>query len=106
VEVDAPVFVRVENTMDRSTTFRGYRNESLACRFTHADGTLDLSRVQLTIDGNAWPLLSVERPEPGMWQINARLKGLSRGAHELRLRTARSDFSKPFIVKSDPAFEL
>jgi tRNA (mo5U34)-methyltransferase len=106
VEVDAPVFVRVENTMDRSTTFRGYRNESLACRFTHADGTLDLSRVQLTIDGNAWPLLSVERPEPGMWQINARLKGLSRGAHELRLRTARSDFSKPFIVESDPAFEL
>jgi len=62
--------------------------------------------VQLTIDGNAWPLLSVERPEPGMWQINARLKGLSRGAHQLRLRTARSDFSKPFIVESDPAFEL
>jgi SAM-dependent methyltransferase len=106
VEADAPVFVRVENTMDRSTTFRGYRNESLACRFTHADGVLGLSKVQLTVDGKPCPLLSVERPEPGVWQVNARLKGLTRGTHELRLRTARSGFSQPFIIESDPAFEL
>ena len=106
VEVDAPAFVRVENTMDRSTTFRGYRNESLACRFTHSDGRLDLSKVQLTIGGNPYPLLSVERPEPGVWQVNARLKGLGRGEHALRLRTARSNFSQPFVIVSDPAFEL
>ena len=71
--------MRVENTMDRSLIFRGFRNESLACRFTHSDGPLDLSKVQLTVDGNPWPLLSVERPEPGMWQINARLRGLAPG---------------------------
>ncbi len=101
-EVAPPVFVRVENTMDRSLTFRGYRNESLACRFTHSDNALDLSRVQLTVDERPWPLLSVERPEPGMWQVNARMRGLEAGAHELRLRTARSGFSEGFRVHSDP----
>jgi SAM-dependent methyltransferase len=105
--VAAPEFVRVENTMDRSLVFRGYRAESLACRFLHHEsGPLDLSKVQLTIDGHPWPLLSVERPEPGMWQINARLRGLKRGSHQLRLRTAHSGFSAPFGVESDPAFEL
>jgi SAM-dependent methyltransferase len=102
--VAPPAFVRVENTMDRSTTFRGYRNESLACRFTHSDARLDLSKVQLTVDGNPWPLLSVEQPEPGMWQVNARLKNLSAGPHQLRLRTARSEFSEPFTIVSDPVF--
>lgn len=92
--------------MDRSTTFRGYRNETLACRFTHADDRLDLSKVQLTVDGNPYPLLSVERPEPGVWQVSAKLKGLHRGEHELRLRTARSDFSAPFRIVVDPVFEL
>ena len=95
VEVEAPKFVRIENTMDRSTVFRGFRGESLACRFLHSEGArLDLSKVQLTVDGNAWPLLSVERPEPGVWQVNARLRGLGAGAHELRLRTSRSGFSE------------
>ncbi len=100
----APQFVRAENTMDRSLTFRGYRNESLACRFTHPDDSLDLSKVQLTVDGDPWPLLSVERPEPGMWQLNARMRGLSPGTHLLRLRTSRSTFSEPFTIESDPVF--
>jgi SAM-dependent methyltransferase len=103
-EVPAPEFVRVENTMDRTVTFRGFRNESLACRFTHSDAPLDLSRVQLTVDGQPWPLLSVERPEPGMWQVNARLRGLAPGPHALRLRTSRSGFSEPFTIQSDPVF--
>jgi SAM-dependent methyltransferase len=100
--VAAPQFVRVENTMDRSITFRGYRNETLACRFTHSEGALNLSGVQLTVDGNPWPLLSVERPEPGLWQVNARLKRLSPGEHLLRLRTAQSGFSNPFMIVSEP----
>ncbi len=104
VRVAPPVFARVENTMDRSTTFRGYRNESLACRFTHSEDALDLSRVQLTIDGRAYPLLSVERPQPGMWQVNARLKDLTPGEHALRLRTSESGFSEPFMVTFEPAF--
>jgi SAM-dependent methyltransferase len=106
LEVDPPVVVRVENTMDQSTTFRGYRNETLACRFTHTDETPDLSKVQLSIGGNPYPLLSVERPEPGMWQINARLRGLPRGEHNLRIRTARSGYSAAFAIFIDPVFEL
>ncbi len=99
VEVDPPRFVRTENTMDRSTTFRGFRGETLACRFLHSEeARLDLSKVQLTVDGNAWPLLSVERPEPGVWQINARLRALSAGSHEIRLRTSRSGFSEPVSI--------
>jgi len=103
-EVAPPKFVRVENTMDRSLVFRGYRNESLAARFTHSDDVLDLSRVQLTVDGAAWPLLSVERPEPGMWQVNARMRGLEAGSHVLRLRTAGSGFSEGFGIESEPVF--
>jgi tRNA (mo5U34)-methyltransferase len=98
-QLQAPTFVRVENTMDRTTTFHGFRAETLACRFLHSENTrLDLSKVQLTVDGNAWPLLSVETPEPGMWQINAKLRGLPQGSHELRLRTSRSGFSEPVRI--------
>jgi SAM-dependent methyltransferase len=99
IEVDPPRFVRIENTMDRSTVFQGFRSETLACRFLHSEDTrLDLSKVQLTVDGNPWPLLSVERPEPGMWQVNAKLRGLQPGLHELRLRTSRSDFSETATI--------
>lgn len=104
-EVAPPSLVRVDNKSDGGTIFRGYRNEILACRFTHADGPLDLSKVQLTLDGNPYPLLSVESPEPGMWQINARLKGLTPGDHTLRVRTARSGFSEPVVIVSEPALK-
>jgi len=105
LETEAPpVWLRVENTMDRSTVFHGYRNETLACRFSHSGGPLSLGMVQLTLDGNPYPLLSVERPEPGLWQINAKLRGLAHGPHVLRLRTSRSAFSAPFEISwEDPA---
>jgi SAM-dependent methyltransferase len=101
--VAPPVWVRVENTMDRGTTFRGYRNETLACRFQHGEDALVLAKVQLTIDGNPYPLLSVERPAPGVWQINARLRNLTDGPHLLRMRTARSGFSEPFEIVFESA---
>jgi SAM-dependent methyltransferase len=105
VRVDAPQLVLVENKRDHSTLFRGYRSEMLAVRFTHGEeGPLDLSKVQLSMDGNPWPLLSVERPEPGCWQINAKLTGLAGGRHELRLRTAASPFSESVMIESDPMF--
>jgi hypothetical protein len=100
--VPAPLFLGTENTMDRTTVFHGYRDEALSCRFTHSDGRLDLTRVQLTLDGNPWPLLSVEQPEPGVWQVKARLRGLAFGQHELRLRTARSAFSAPATIRVEP----
>jgi len=100
----APKFTSVVNTMDRSVMFHGYRNESLECRFTHSDDTLDLSKVQLTVDDAPWPLLSVERPAPGLWQVKARMKGLAAGPHELRLRTQNSGFSEGFAIMSDPVF--
>jgi len=103
IEVEAPNLVLVENKRDQSRLFRGYRSEMLAVRFTHHEqGSLDLSKVQLTIDNNPWPLLSVERPEPNRWQVNAKLKGLPAGQHQLRLRTAASPFSDPEPIESDP----
>ncbi len=102
--VSAPRFVRIENTMDHSVTFHGYRDEALECRFTHSDSRLDLSRVQMTIDGNPWPLLAVEQSSPDVWQVKARMRGLSAGSHLLRLRTARSGFSPAFSIESDPVF--
>jgi tRNA (mo5U34)-methyltransferase len=101
-----PRFIRVLNTMDQSAVFRGYRDESLECRFTHSDGPLDLSRVQLTVDGDPWPLLVVERCSPQLWQVKANMRGLRAGTRELRLRTAQSGFSEPFVVESDPVFDF
>ncbi len=100
----APQYVRVENTMDHSVTFHGYRDEALELRFTHSDGRLDLSKVQMTVDGNPWPLLAVERSSPEVWQVKARMRGLAAGSHLLRLRTARSGFSEAFVIESDPVF--
>jgi hypothetical protein len=38
-----------------------------------------------------------------MWQINARLRGLVPGRHELRLRTSHSHFSEPaYIERIEP----
>ena len=103
ITAPAPHLVVVENKRDRTPVFRGYRSEMLGCRFIqYQGGALDLSKVQLTVDGNPWPLLSVERPEPGKWQVNARMRGLARGSHELRLRTSHSDFSEPALIESDP----
>lgn len=99
-----PRLTRVENTMDHSRLFRGYRNESLECRFTHSDAAPDLSMVQLTVDGTPWPLLSVERPAPGLWQVKARMRGLPAGKHVLRLRTRHSGFSEGVEIESDPVF--
>ncbi len=105
-ELPPPLLVRVENKTDHSMTFRGYRNEIMGCRFTSAEDPLDLSKVQLTLDGHPYPLLSVERPQPGIWQANARLRGLNRGQHILRLRTVHSGLSEPAVIISDPAFEF
>jgi tRNA (mo5U34)-methyltransferase len=101
-----PRFVRVENTMDHGNVFRGYRQESLECRFTHSDGPLDLSKVQLTVDGEPWPLLVVERFTPEIWQVKASMRGLPAGTHQLRLRTAQSGMSDPFTIESDPVFDF
>ncbi len=100
-QLPAPIILRVENTMDHSLMFRGFRNESLECRFTHSDTPLDLSKVQLTVDGQPWPLLLVERPAAGIWQIKARMRDLPAGPHELRLRTSQSGFSAPFKIQSE-----
>ncbi|HKD06136.1 MAG TPA: DUF1698 domain-containing protein [Bryobacteraceae bacterium] len=97
--IPPPAQIHAENTMDRSTTFRGFRGESLALRFRHLGERLDLSRVQLTVDDAPWPLLSVEPWEPGSWQIKARLRGLPAGAHDLRLRTSWSSFSDPVRIE-------
>jgi len=97
-ELPAPCIVAAENTMDRTSVFHGYRDEALACRFMHSEGRLNLSAVQLTIDGTAWPLLSVEQSDAESWQVKARIRQLPPGEHVLRIRTARSGFSEPRAI--------
>ena len=104
--IPPPHFTLVKNTMDHGVVFHGYREESLECRFTHSDGPLDLSKVQLTVDDEPWPLLVLERSTPEIWQVKANMRGLAAGIHQLRLRTAHSGFSEPFTIESDPVFDL
>jgi tRNA (mo5U34)-methyltransferase len=104
--IPPPIFSLVRNTMDQGIVFRGYREEALECRFAHPGAPLNLSNVQLTVDGEPWPLLVVERYTPEVWQVKANIRGLPAGTHQLRLRTAHSSFSEPFTIESDPVFDL
>lgn len=98
IEVEAPVVAAIENTMDRTTIFHGYRDEALACRFTHSEGRLSLSQVQMSIDDQPWPLLSLEQSDAMSWQVKARIRQLPAGEHSIRVRTANSDFSLPRLI--------
>lgn len=94
----APQIIAAENTMDRSSVFHGYREEALACRFIQSEGRLNLSQVQLTIDEEPWPLLSVEQSDTVSWQVKAKVRQLPPGEHALRVRTAHSGFSEPRTI--------
>ena len=56
-EFPVPQFVQMA-TMDRSLTFRGYRSIASLSVLT-GRGRAGFIKVQLTVDGNPWPLLSV-----------------------------------------------
>ena len=85
------VLISIENTLDRSTTFHGYRAEHLSCQFTTDELTLGVANVEFQIDDETHPILALGRASENNWQINAKLPScLPGGTHEVRVCTSNS----------------
>jgi tRNA (mo5U34)-methyltransferase len=102
----APEIYSLENSLDRSNTFRGYRSERLCCRFRGGQRDLNRDTVFAAIDG-------VEAPIPisfltdlahGEWQANIVLpRDLLPGTHSIRIRTAATAWSEPSEFEFQPS---
>jgi tRNA (mo5U34)-methyltransferase len=99
----APQLMAARNSATDTPVFRGYRDETLACRFTHPSSALKLPNVRLLLDDAPYPLLSIGRPEAGQWQVNAKLHSLTPGEHTVRVRLSATGDSNALSIVWDPA---
>jgi tRNA (mo5U34)-methyltransferase len=92
----APEIFSLENSMDRSRTFHGYRSERLVCRFRGAPRDLIRDAVSASIDEAPIPVSFLTDLAGGDWQVNVVLpRTLDPGIHALRIRTMASAWSEP-----------
>jgi tRNA (mo5U34)-methyltransferase len=99
----APTWVAVENTQDRSKTFRGFKAEQLSCRFLSAETGLKADDVVVELDGGRQTVLVLANLGNGEWQVNATLPSdMGEGRHEVRLRTVSSRYSEPAEIRYEP----
>jgi hypothetical protein len=102
----APTWVTVENTLDKSNIFRGYKAEQLSCRFLSTEAGLSVSNVVLELDGRRQPILVLADLGNGEWQTNSSVpSNLEPGRHEARVRTVSSRYSEPADVFFEPAHQ-
>ena len=102
----APTWVAVENTLDKTNTFRGYKAEQLSCRFLSTEAGLDVSEVVLELDGVRQTILVLADLGNGEWQTNSNVPSdLGSGRHEVRLRTVNSSYSEPAEIFCEPAHQ-
>jgi hypothetical protein len=91
-----PEIYSLENSLDRSRTFHGYRAERLCCRFRGASRDLSRDAVFASIDGATIPVSFLTDVASGEWQVNVELpRDLAPGSHGICIRTAASDWSQP-----------
>lgn len=95
----APELYEVENSMDESATFRGYRKELLSCRFRSSETDLAKNQIRVEVGGQIAPNDFLTHYWDGGWQINTRLPtGLDAGRHLVRVRTQHSPYSSPLTI--------
>ncbi len=96
VEQLAPAIYSLENSLDRSRTFHGYRSERLVCRFRGASRDLVREAVFASIDTEPIPVSFLTDLAHGEWQANIALpEKLAAGTHSIRIRTVASAWSEP-----------
>ena len=88
-----PLLCFAVNNRHQDRFFCAGKDEYICLSF-HAAGELERVGVLVEIDGFAVPALVLASTGPGRWQVNTRVPpGLDPGRHDVRLRTADSDFS-------------
>jgi hypothetical protein len=100
----APRWVAVENTLDKTNRFRGYKAEQLSCRFLSTEARLEVRDIVLELDGRRQAILVLADLQNGEWQTNSSVPSdLEAGRHEVRMRTAGSGYSEPAEIVYKPA---
>lgn len=90
----APDIYGLENSLDRSSVFHGYRSERLCCRFSSADGDLTRADVEAAIDERPLPVSFLTDLGDGRWEANIALpEDLTAGAHQMQLRVGGGAWS-------------
>ena len=90
----------VENTIDQSKDFRGYRKEMLACYFLSLENDLTRETVLVRIGEMDCGVASLTRLWNGGWQANVRIPGdLGPGRYKVCVRSNRSGFSEPMEIR-------
>lgn len=100
---EAPEIYSIENSLDRSRVFHGYKSERLCCRFRGPGRDLNRESVFASLDGDQTelPIAFLTDLAQGDWQANIVLPPLTPGAHAVRLRTTGSAWSAPANFEFD-----
>lgn len=93
-----PELLEVENGMNQTAEFHGYRSEYLSCRFRLA--VRDLDREDATIDASGRECAVDFVTNLGsLWQTNSKLPpGLPAGTHEVRVKLRNGRVSGPMAI--------
>ena len=98
----SPEIFAVESNITTTAIFHGYKNEYLCARFRSRETDLKRQDVLVQVDGVDSGVLFLTDVGDGRWQTNSRLPDLSPGTHQVRVRTARSPFSKEVEISFEP----
>ena len=103
VQEAAPEIYAVESNVTGTASFRGYKNEYLCVWFRTAAADLKRQDVLVQVDGRDLPVLFLTDIGEGRWQTNSRLPAEARpGPHQVRVRTARSEFGNEVEIQFAP----
>jgi tRNA (mo5U34)-methyltransferase len=99
----APEIYAVESNVTGTASFRGYKNEYLCVWFRSKELELKRQNVLVQMDGRDVAVLFLTDVGDNRWQTNSRLPGdIPHGTHMVRVRTARSPFSKDVEIRFEP----
>jgi tRNA (mo5U34)-methyltransferase len=96
----APVLYSAVNNRTNDIEFHPGKDEYICVYFRSDVADLTRDRVRVEIDGYGAPVLVLVNLRTQEWQANLRVPpGLAEGDHEVRLRTAASEFSRSFQIQ-------
>jgi hypothetical protein len=95
----APHLYSAVNNRTHDVQFHPGKDEYICVYFRSAVEGLTRERLRIEIDGFGAPALILVNLRDQEWQANLRVPpGLVPGPHQVRLRTAHSDYSKEFTI--------
>ena len=102
-KAEAPRIHAAVNNRTNDTHFNPAKDEYICVYFTSAQPDLARDQIRVEIDGCGVPALLLTSTGGDGWQANLKFPSfLDSGAHEVRLRTTESAYSRGFPITSGP----